>query len=219
MTVEIDQRLGLVPESTQTVPKTSKIRIAAGLDGRTFAQGQFNWQLFLDRNRQIQFVVPGPVDDSETAVTDHRLNGEVAQDGASRQSVAPLVVRVRHRVVSGPLASQGPMAAGRRLQELLHPHDQVPSLPAGPNCSSQIGELSRHAERVERDQANRWQLAGQSLPPINVVSVLILAHAMRAFLMWPQLWMRRSTSCKDRSGMCCAVSSFCFSERWRRDSG
>ena len=62
----------------------------------------FDRQVFLDRDRQIEFVVLIPVDDAEAPVTDHRLDGELAQDRADRQGVTPLGIRARHQGIAGP---------------------------------------------------------------------------------------------------------------------
>jgi len=82
MAVEPDQNLSPVPEPSKVVLEALTNRSAPRPHGRAFADSQFDQQVFLDRDRQIQVVVPGPVDDSEAAMTDGCLDGEVAQDGA-----------------------------------------------------------------------------------------------------------------------------------------
>ena len=52
--VKIDQRLGLLPEPTQTVRKAPTMLFTAGLRGRPFAHRQFDRQLFLDRDIQLE---------------------------------------------------------------------------------------------------------------------------------------------------------------------
>ena len=127
MTVEIDQHLGLVPEPTQTVRKFPEIRSAPRLHSRALGHSQFHGQVFLDRDRQIQFVVPGPVDHSEASVTDHRLNREIAQDRTDWQGVPPLMLHAWHRVIGAPRFQKHPLAAGRRLRGLSNPSNSVAS--------------------------------------------------------------------------------------------
>lgn len=116
--VEPDQNLSAVPEPSMVVLEIPTNRAAPGPHGRTFAYGQFGRHVLLDRDRQIQFVVLSPVDDSEAAGTDYSLDGEIAQNSADWQSVAPLVIGTRHRVVTGPRFPNRSWAAARRLEGL-----------------------------------------------------------------------------------------------------
>ena len=88
--MELDQSPCLVAESLQPLLVALTVLVASRPNRGSLANREFNRQVLLDRHDNAQLVVSGPVDDSESAVSDDRLDCVVAQDCARRKAVVPL---------------------------------------------------------------------------------------------------------------------------------
>lgn len=78
------QGAGFISEAAQPVFKTPAIRTAPGPHSGAFPKGEFDGQVLLDCYGQVQLIMAGAVDDTESAVPDDGFQGVVAQYCASR---------------------------------------------------------------------------------------------------------------------------------------
>ncbi len=72
------QGAGFISEAAQPVLEISADRATPRPHSGALPNGEFDGEVFLDRNGQIQFIVAGAVDDTEAPVPDDGFQGVIA---------------------------------------------------------------------------------------------------------------------------------------------
>ena len=95
--LKLHQRPRLVPEASQAILEMATVGHASDPHVRAFPHGQFNRQVLLDGHGRAEFVVMRPIDDAESAVPDHRLEGVLTQGGARGEGISSRWINRGHR--------------------------------------------------------------------------------------------------------------------------